>query len=71
MNNKEQAVYERILSWKKVSLSERQDALLRHACKLALQENGNSIDNAFIAGKVYINFILDFPDLELPPLKNE
>ena len=68
--NKEQSVYARLLSWRNVVLSEKQDALLRHACRLALQDNGNEIDDAFIAGKVYLNLILDFPELTLPPLKN-
>jgi len=60
-------VYARALAWKGVNLTEMQNNNFIHACKLSLQDN-ETTDDACIAARVYLNFILRFPDIELPPL---
>jgi len=47
-------------------LNELQAAKFRHACyKTYVENQGNSFEELITAAKIYLNLILDFPELSL------
>ena len=52
------------------TLSDNQKEKFHYACKKAILENpGLDFNGWKIAAKIYLNFIIDFPDLELGDVK--
>jgi len=63
-----QEFYDRHFRGKGLQLTQKQKELLLHACKLSIAEH-DDLQSARIAAGVYLNYILKYPDLELPPVK--
>lgn len=67
--DKIESLYRATLQWKGITAPDEQlQAQLRHACALALQDNPVYAD-ALIAARVYLQFLLRNPKVELPPLE--
>jgi hypothetical protein len=63
-------LYVEILTTKKLHLNPVQEGKFRYACEKAILENpGAGFDDLLIACRIYLNFIVDWPDLDLGPVK--
>jgi hypothetical protein len=68
----EEELYHEILKKRRVTLSPMQDEKFRFACKKSIPENpGLGFSGLLLACNIYLNFILDSPDLDLGPIKPE
>jgi hypothetical protein len=68
----EEELYQEILKKRKVVLNPVQDEKFKFACKKSIPENpGLGFSDLLLACNIYLNFILDFPDLDLGPFKAE
>jgi len=68
----EEELYHQILKKRKVVLNSVQAEKFKFACKKSIPENpGLDFSGLLLACNVYLNFILDFPDLDLGPIKQE
>jgi len=62
----EEELYNEVLKKRQVVLDHIQDAKFKFACKKSISENtGLDFSNLLIACNIYLNFILDFPELDL------
>jgi len=69
MDNLSQKVYAHCISKINKQLTDEQDLKFHYACKKAILENPDlGFNDWVIAAKVYLTFIIDFPDLDLGPV---
>jgi hypothetical protein len=62
-------LYDTVLEKRKVRLTDIQQIKFRWACEKTIAENlGLNFHDWTIAANIYLNFVLDFPQLDLGPI---
>lgn len=62
-------LYETVLAKRKVRLTDLQEIKFRWACEKTIAENpGLNFNDWTVAAQIYLNFVLNFPDLDLGPI---
>ena len=62
-------LYDTVLEKRKIRLTDIQQIKFRWACEKTIAENtGLNFQDWTIAANIYLNFVLDFPQLDLGPI---